>query len=103
MIAIGQREWMVAEREQELQEKEEEVVDTLERRCNELSSREVDLNTREATVEADQKRMGELRMSLLAHKLATDLQTNNLDFRQKELADREELAEKEKWLAEKQL
>jgi hypothetical protein len=46
--------------------------------------------------------MGELRVSLLTHKLDADLQANNLVSRPKELEDRErELADKEKWLAEK--
>jgi hypothetical protein len=48
--------------------------------------------------------MGELSVSLHAHKLDVDLQANNLPSRWKELADRErELADKEKRLAEKQL
>jgi hypothetical protein len=94
----------VAEWEQELQEKEEEVTGTLEHGCRELSPREAGLNAREATLEEEQWRMGELRVSLLAHKLDADLQANNLVSRPKELEDRErELADKEKWLAKKQL
>jgi hypothetical protein len=45
----------------------------LEHRRGELLSHEVDLNTREAALEADQKRMGEMRASLLTHELAANL------------------------------
>jgi hypothetical protein len=83
-ITVGQRQWVVVEQEQELQEKEE-VIGTLECGRTELSSREADLTTRDTTLEANQKRMGELCMSLLAYKLAADLQENNLAFRGKEL------------------
>jgi hypothetical protein len=90
----------VAEREQELQGKEEEVTGTLEHGRMELSSHEAGLNAREATLEEEQRRMGELHAILLARELDTDLQAS----RRKELEDRErELADKEKRLAEKQL
>jgi hypothetical protein len=70
----------------------------------ELSSHEAGLNAREATLEEEQRRMGELHAILLARELDTDLQANNLASRRKELEDRErELADKEKRLAEKQL
>jgi hypothetical protein len=70
----------------------------------ELSSREADLNAHESTLEEEQRRMGELRMSLLTRELNVDLQANNLASSRKELEDREqELADHEKWLAEKQL
>jgi hypothetical protein len=78
-ITVGQRQWVVVEQEKE------EVIGTLECGHTELSSREADLNTRDTTLEANQKRMGELCMSLLAYKLAADLQENNLAFRGKEL------------------
>jgi hypothetical protein len=96
MIVVGQRVWMGAERKQEVQEREKEVTDMLEHGHGELSSREADLNTREAALGAEQKHMGELRADLLAHELTTDIQANHLAFR-------EELADKEKQLAEKQL
>jgi hypothetical protein len=52
----------------------------------------------------NKRRMGELRVSLLARELDVDLQANNLASRRKELEDRErELANKEKQLAKKQL
>jgi hypothetical protein len=70
----------------------------------ELSSLEAGLNAREATLEEEQRCMGELCTSLLARELDADLQANNMASRRKELEDRErELANKEKWLAEKQL
>jgi hypothetical protein len=69
----------------------------LERGRDELLSREADLNTREATLEAEQNRMRELLMDLLARELAANLQANHLAFREKKLVD------KEKRLAEKQL
>jgi hypothetical protein len=77
MIAVTQRQWMVADREQELHEKEEEVTDTLERRCGKPSSCEADLYTCEAALELEQKRMGELRVDLLARELTVDLQANH--------------------------
>jgi hypothetical protein len=80
----------VAEREQELREKEEEVADMLECRRGKLSSHE-------ATLEAEQKHVGDWRADLLAHELIVDLQVNHLDFKEKLLAD------KEKQLAKKQL
>jgi hypothetical protein len=75
--------------EQELQENEEEVTDTLERGRSELSSREADLDTYETTVEVDWKSLGDLRVEVLVHELATNLKANHLAFREKELADRE--------------
>jgi glutamyl-tRNA reductase len=80
----------VAEREQELREKEEEVADMLECRRGKLSSHE-------ATLEAEQKHVGDWRADLLAHELIVDLQVNHLAFKEKLLAD------KEKQLAKKQL
>jgi hypothetical protein len=96
-IDVGQRELMVVEQEQELQERKKEVTGMLERGRDELLSREADLNTREATLEAEQNRMRELLMDLLARELAANLQANHLAFREKKLVD------KEKRLAEKQL
>jgi hypothetical protein len=68
---------------------QEEVIGTLERGCMELSSREADLNAHESTLEEEQRRMGELRMSLLTRELNVDLQANNLASSRKELEDRE--------------
>jgi hypothetical protein len=96
-IDVGQRELMVVEQEQELQERKKKVTGMLERGRDELLSREADLNTREATLEAEQNRMRELLMDLLARELTANLQANHLAFREKKLVD------KEKRLAEKQL
>jgi hypothetical protein len=82
---------VVAEREQAVHEKEEEIAGMLDRERNELSSHEANLNTREAALEVDQKSLADLRVDVLAHELTADLKANHLEFRKKELADREKL------------
>jgi hypothetical protein len=88
-IAISHWEQAVVELEQELQEKEEEVDNMLEHGHNELSSCEADLDTHKTTLEADRKKLGDLRREVLAHELTADLKPNHLAFREKEMADRE--------------
>jgi hypothetical protein len=97
-IAAAHQEQVVAEREQELQEKEEEVASMLECGRSELSSHEANLDTQETTLEVDRKSLGDLRMEVLAHAFATDLEANHLAFREKELADKEkQLAVTQPW------
>jgi hypothetical protein len=88
-IAISHWEQEVVELEKELQEKEEEVDNMLEHGHNELSSCEADLDTHKTTLEADRKKLGDLRREVLAHELTADLKPNHLAFREKEMADRE--------------
>jgi hypothetical protein len=65
-----------------VQEKEEEITGMLDYERSELSSHEANLDIREATLEADQKSLGDL-------KLVANLKANHLEFREKELVDRD--------------
>jgi hypothetical protein len=72
-----------------VQEKEEEITGMLDYDRSELSSHEANLDIREATLEADQKSLGDLCAEVLYLKLVANLKANHLEFREKELVDRD--------------
>jgi hypothetical protein len=85
------------ELEQRLQEREGLDDIKLGRDLEALATHESNLDDREAILEAEQKALEDDRLTVMAQELAADIREPDLDTRVAELANRE------KWLVERQM
>jgi uncharacterized protein (DUF3084 family) len=87
----------VVDRELELQEREEQDDLSLDRELESLTTHESDLSSRATTLAMEWKDLEETRAGVLARELTSDIRDVRLNSKDEELADRE------KRLAEMQL
>jgi hypothetical protein len=96
VVAIAQQEQTVAELKLKLWDKEQGDL-RLERELEALA-------TREAAIAAERKDLEETHAVVLAHELTADIRDSGLNSKEEELADGEKwLAEREQQLAGRQL